>query len=325
MAVKAERWAAGRRIGPACGAGFMVFRGVCAAAGRCGAGAAVPDGVAVLVGHGHAPGGPGVAGRRGGEVAGQVGVEGADAGHLAGPVGQAEQGDQRDGQVGPAGEPGRDHPGQRPGRAGIRGPRGPDPPSGPGHCRDWIHCRGRDRRRGRGRCRGLETAAVAWAGLPSWPGLSLVRVPRGRESMPRRMSRNARARSRSMPPSRPAWPQLPGPPGDPLISGQHLRGRQLPAGQARVPGRLRPPLHPRPLAPHAHGACFAFSGLTCITARLIADRSPAGVSDPARSRTIASAARASGGIQQHGGRRDDQRLIAGQHTGTGTPPGCRAG
>ena len=41
--------------------------------------------------------------------------------------------------------------------------------------------------------------------------------------------------------------------------------------------------------------CFACSGFTCITARLIADRNPAGVNDPARSRTMASAARASAG------------------------------
>ena len=81
------------------------------------------DGVAVLVGHGHAPGGPGGAGRRGGQVTGQIRVEGADAGHLTGPVREVQQGGQRDGQVGPAGEPGRDHPGQRPGRS--RHPRPP--------------------------------------------------------------------------------------------------------------------------------------------------------------------------------------------------------
>ena len=41
--------------------------------------------------------------------------------------------------------------------------------------------------------------------------------------------------------------------------------------------------------------CLALSGLTSMTARRIAARSWAGVSDPARSRTRASAARASSG------------------------------
>ena len=119
---EAERRVARRWIRPICDVGFMAFRGVCPAAGGCGAGAAMADSVAVLVGHGHAPGGPGGAGRRGGQIAGQIGVQGADAGHLAGPVREVEQGDQGDGEVGPAGEPGRDHPGQRPGRSRHPGP-----------------------------------------------------------------------------------------------------------------------------------------------------------------------------------------------------------
>jgi hypothetical protein len=48
-------------------------------------GAAVADGVAVLVGDGDAPGGPGAAGRGGDQVPGQGGVGGANSVHLAGP------------------------------------------------------------------------------------------------------------------------------------------------------------------------------------------------------------------------------------------------
>ena len=57
-----------------------------------GSGAAVPDGVALLVGDGHAPGGLRVAGGGAGQVAGQGGVDRADAADLAGSAGQAEQG-----------------------------------------------------------------------------------------------------------------------------------------------------------------------------------------------------------------------------------------
>ena len=72
-----------------------------------GPGAAVPDGVAVLVGHGHAPGRLRVAGGRVGQVAGQGGVDGADAGDLAGPFGLLEQGGGGDGQGDLPGEPAR--------------------------------------------------------------------------------------------------------------------------------------------------------------------------------------------------------------------------
>jgi hypothetical protein len=60
-----------------------------------GSGAAVADGVAVLVGDRDAPGGllvlRGGAGQVAGQVAGQPGVDRADAGDLAGPVGQIQQ------------------------------------------------------------------------------------------------------------------------------------------------------------------------------------------------------------------------------------------
>src|SRR5690348_8114872 len=48
--------------------------------------AAVPDRVAVLVGHGHAPRALGVGRRGSGQVAGQPGVDGAEPGELARPV-----------------------------------------------------------------------------------------------------------------------------------------------------------------------------------------------------------------------------------------------
>ena len=66
---------------------------------------AVPDGMAILVGHRHAPRGPGVGCSRAGEVAGQPRVDRAQPGQLAGTVRQAGHGAQRDGQRDPAGEP----------------------------------------------------------------------------------------------------------------------------------------------------------------------------------------------------------------------------
>src|SRR5580692_4613920 len=51
-----------------------------------GPGAAVADRVALAVGYRHAPGRPRVAGRRLGEVAGQVGVDRPDPAQLSGPV-----------------------------------------------------------------------------------------------------------------------------------------------------------------------------------------------------------------------------------------------
>jgi len=101
--------------------GLMAARrpGSCPAVLRSGPGAAVADGVAVLIGHGHAPRGRGVPRSRGHEVAGQSRVDGPDAGDLAGPLVQAEQGGQRDGQGHPAGEPAR----RRARRASGRGRR----------------------------------------------------------------------------------------------------------------------------------------------------------------------------------------------------------
>jgi len=58
---------------------FVPFRG-----GGCRPGAALADGVALAVGDGQAPGGAGVAGRGGGQVAGQVGVDGANPSYFAG-------------------------------------------------------------------------------------------------------------------------------------------------------------------------------------------------------------------------------------------------
>ena len=83
-----------------------------------GPGAAVADGVALAVGHRHAPGGPGVAGRGPSQVPGQVGVDRPDPAQLAGPVRPPGDGGLGDGQGDLAGEPGRDHPGQRPARLG---------------------------------------------------------------------------------------------------------------------------------------------------------------------------------------------------------------
>src|SRR5689334_1889754 len=81
-----------------------------------GPGTAVPDGVSVLVGHGHAPRRRGVAGGSGGQVAGQPGVDRPDSGELSRPVGQPGQVGQRDRQGDSSGEPAR--------RRSARGARG---------------------------------------------------------------------------------------------------------------------------------------------------------------------------------------------------------
>jgi hypothetical protein len=59
----------------------------------------VADGVPVLVGDRETPGGAGVTGGGGDQVAGLPRVDRAQRACLSGPVGQAERGDQRDGQV----------------------------------------------------------------------------------------------------------------------------------------------------------------------------------------------------------------------------------
>jgi translation initiation factor IF-2 len=111
--------------------GWPAFLPVPAAALGFGPGAAVADRVALLVGHGDAPGGCRVAGGGAGQVPGQGGVDGAEAGDLAGPAGQVEQGGQRDGQVDLPGEPGRQRapvPGSVPGPDGSGDPPPPGPP-----------------------------------------------------------------------------------------------------------------------------------------------------------------------------------------------------
>src|SRR5689334_20097977 len=70
-----------------------------------GAGAAVPDGVSLVVGDGEAPGCLGVGCGGGGQVAGQPGVDRAQACEFAGPVRTAGVGGQGDGQGDPPGEP----------------------------------------------------------------------------------------------------------------------------------------------------------------------------------------------------------------------------
>ena len=97
-----------------------------------GPGAAVPDGVSLVVGDGQAPRGLRVAGGGGGQVAGQPRVDRAQAGQLAGPAGQAGQGGQRDGQGDPAGEPRGDRAGRSRRRAGSRRGGSPGPGAGPG-------------------------------------------------------------------------------------------------------------------------------------------------------------------------------------------------
>ena len=230
-----ERRRAGR-IRAVFGAWFMTFRGVCPAAGGGGAGAAMADSVPVLVGHGHAPGGPGGAGRRGGQVTGQIRIEGADTGHLTGPVREVQQGGQRDGQVGPAGEPGRDHPGQRPGRSRHPGP----PRTRPAIRAGAAVVAGVTVRAGLGVVTGA--VVLGWLGVVAGAaGAGIqgagVDAEENVEERPGAEQIHAAVQARLA--------QLPGPPGDPLISSQHLRRRQLPAGQARIPRRLRPPRHPR--------------------------------------------------------------------------------
>ncbi len=71
-----------RRAGCA-GCAGLIPGAAAPAAGGCGPCAAVPDGVSLAVGDGHAPGRAGAAGRGGGQVAGQVGVDEANPVHLA--------------------------------------------------------------------------------------------------------------------------------------------------------------------------------------------------------------------------------------------------
>ena len=101
------------------GRGGSARRGGCVpwggagAAFRFGSGAAVADGVSLLVGDAKTVGGLGVGGGGAGQFPGQGRVDRAQAGDLTGPLGQAQHGDQRDGQVQPPGKPGRKHAGAR--------------------------------------------------------------------------------------------------------------------------------------------------------------------------------------------------------------------
>jgi len=137
--------------------------------------------------------------------------------------------------------------------------------------------------------------AGSWGRAGSWGWrVPSVRLPRGRESMPSKMSRYARARSASMPPSTPA-----------LRSSLAHAVTRWSAASTCAGGSSRPASPAFPLA-SAHrstrvlsASCsrrfFALPGATSITARAIAARSPGGVSSPARPSTIASATRASAG------------------------------
>ena len=130
--------------------GSMPFRRLLAVLGF-GPGAAVPDGVPVLVGHGDAPGRLGVLGGRGGQVAGQGRVDRADPGDLPGPAGLVLHGGQRHRQGHLPGEPGGHRPGRGPARAAAsraraaasRRPGRRQPPPGPpsrGSCRPAPSC-----------------------------------------------------------------------------------------------------------------------------------------------------------------------------------------
>jgi hypothetical protein len=110
-----------RRPGPGA---FPVARGFRA-------GASVPDGVPVLVGHRHAPRRRGVPRGGGGQVAGQPRVDGPEAGQFAGAVREVGQGAQRDGQGDSPGEPGGPGAACRPtGRRPAARAAGAAPPAG---------------------------------------------------------------------------------------------------------------------------------------------------------------------------------------------------
>jgi hypothetical protein len=81
--VKPSRPGSGVGPGGSCPPGLPRLARVLMVA-RFGPGAAVADGVALGVGDRHAPGRPGVAGGRGGQLPGQIGVDGPNPVHLAG-------------------------------------------------------------------------------------------------------------------------------------------------------------------------------------------------------------------------------------------------
>ena len=267
--VKVNRGPLGR-IGPV---GFPSFSQVWRSRGRW---------RVLVVGDGHAPGGPGVTGRGAGQVAGQVGVDG--------PM--------------PPSSPGRS---ARPSRVAAGTVR-VSWPANPG---------------------GITPAAArsgAGAGV-SGPGVR--RVPSGlcAEGPGVHAEQDVQEGAGAQhvhPALQPGRAQLLRPRGHPLIRGQHLRRRQLPPGQPRVPATPRPTAPPGSPSPPAPGACAALPGATSITARAIAARSAGGVSRPARPSTIASAARASSGSSRQVARAMTAAL-AGPGSRPGTPPWCRAG
>ena len=171
-----------------------------------GPGAAVADGVAVLVGDRHAPGRLRVPRGRGDQVAGQPRVDRAEPAQLAGPVREPGRGAQRHGQRDPPDEP-------APGAAGRPRARRPVRPAGraiavlPGGVR------------GPG---GAGPGVLAEDQVEEGAGAQLVH-----------------------PAVQPGLLELARPPADPLVRGQHLIGRQLPPHQRRVARVLGPPLHPR--------------------------------------------------------------------------------
>ena len=242
---EAERRATAGRTGAACGAGFMPLRGVCPAAGGCRTGAAMPDGVPVLVSSGSLASHQVDRAVRAAAAArsrARSGSRGPMPGISPGRSARPSRVTQGDGEVERPGEPGRDHPGQRPGQA---------PASRAPATRPAIRT-GAAVRAGAAVVAGLGVVAgvaVFARSAVLGAGLLLVRVPQRagvdaeqdvqEGAGPEQVHAAVQAR----------LAQLPGPPGDPLISGQHLGRRQLPAGQARVPGRLGPPLHPRLLRP----------------------------------------------------------------------------
>ena len=194
--------------------------------------AAVPDSVAVLVGHSHAPVRLRVPRCGGGQVAGQPGIDGAS----------------------PDSSPGRPARLVRVASGTVRLARPANPP-------------------------GAAPTGVGWS---RW----------GRESLFRSRSSRARARIASVPPSRPA---LRSSSAHQVIRSSTAR---ISSGGSSRPARAALPESSRHRSTRANFAAvsrrsFAFSGATSMTARAMAARSAPGVSRAARSRTLASAARAS--------------------------------
>jgi len=184
-----------------------------------GPGAAVTDGVSLLVGDGDAVRGPGIAGGSISQVTDQGRVDGPDTGELAGPVGQAQHRFQGRGQVDAAAEPGRDHARYRRHQGPVRFRC-----ARPATARTVI-TRTAVARTAVGGCGGFglgeERGVAAEDDVQVGAGPELVHVA---------------VQARLL--------QLLGPPRNALVGGQDVGGRQFPAGQAGVPGVLGPAFHP---------------------------------------------------------------------------------